>query len=610
MIDIAGLLRCCDVSQLADDLRALSSLFVCSTVETELSTYRLNHVSVGFVSSSPLEEVSRQPIFFPDSPWVVFCQGAIFNLFEIRRMLESQGVALATQDISEVLLQSWECWGLSSLSRFNGDFALVAYNQESGELYLARDRFGVKPLYWSNDAKLGFVFSTSVSAVASHVNACVNESYCAHGLRYKSYELLDGGTPFVGVNMIPAGGWLKVEVQEDGFIIKSGQWYDLNTAVNSKVFEIKEKTDAQLLEECRFLLEDSIQLRMQAKGVLAVTLSGGVDSSSVAALVAKSNSTTRGFTYGSPSAELSEGPTVEKIARDIGMDVHYVWPEYSSAELDELLEKALRYQEAPFPGLGVLAQNEVYNAAKNAGVKILLGGQGGDEIFAGYRKFFVVALREAVQEKNINSVMKLFYSLVLMLVFESNQARIYLSALSRYRKKSNFSFVLLNWKVSESNLWGEAGAGLSGRQIDDIQKWSLPTLLRYEYKNAVGHGVESRLPFLDYRLVELALALPVKMKIAKGFGKWALREITEGIIPDHVRLNRVKRGFDVTQTWINDGVGKSLRERILDNRAHLSGYLKNPSLNESLLSDISLQANPQLLDEALMLAWLIEPVRK
>jgi asparagine synthase (glutamine-hydrolysing) len=126
----------------------------------------------------------------------------------------------------------------------------------------------------------------------------------------------------------------------------------------------------------------------------------------------------------------------------------------------------------------------------------------------------------------------------------------------------------------------------------------------------MGHGLETRLPFMDYRLVELALALPARLKIAKGFGKWALRSIDKGIVPDFIRLNRKKRGFDVTQSWIEGGIGASLRARILDNRHALAGYLKPHQQIEQHLTDTALAKDKNLLDEALMLAWLVKPVRR
>lgn len=125
----------------------------------------------------------------------------------------------------------------------------------------------------------------------------------------------------------------------------------------------------------------------------------------------------------------------------------------------------------------------------------------------------------------------------------------------------------------------------------------------------MGHGLETRLPFMDYRLMELALALPARLKIAKGFGKWALRSIDRGIVPDFIRLNRRKRGFDVTQSWIEGGIGASLRNRIQANRLALAGHIDKNLNVEQRLSDERLAKDKNLLDEALMLAWLIEPVR-
>ena len=125
----------------------------------------------------------------------------------------------------------------------------------------------------------------------------------------------------------------------------------------------------------------------------------------------------------------------------------------------------------------------------------------------------------------------------------------------------------------------------------------------------MGHGVEARLLFMDYRLVELALALPARLKIANGFGKWAIRDVTQEVVPDFIRLNRKKRGFDVTQTWIADGLGDALRARLHDQKSALAPYMKkNVNINH-VLSNEALQANSNLLDEALMLAWLAEPIR-
>ncbi|KRE91156.1 hypothetical protein ASG87_18570 [Frateuria sp. Soil773] len=306
---------------------------------------------------------------------------------------------------------------------------------------------------------------------------------------------------------------------------------------------------------------------------------------------------------------MSEGPVVAAFAKHVGIGAEFIWPKHDANGLDSLLERTLTFQEAPFGGLSVLAQNEVFRAVRQAGFKVLLGGQGGDESFAGYRKFFVVALRDALNRREPRGAIQYAWSLGLMLLHEAGQARMYWQGLSRYSKRRPFAFQLVDWNPPSIDLWGEQGTTLSDRQIEDVQRWSIPSLLRYEDRNSMGHGLETRLPFMDYRLMELALALPARLKIAKGFGKWALRSIDRGIVPDFIRLNRRKRGFDVTQSWIEGGIGASLRNRIQANRLALAGHIDKNLNVEQRLSDERLAKDKNLLDEALMLAWLIEPVR-
>ncbi len=541
--------------------------------------------------------------------------GEIYNYIEIREELIDHGWSFQSQSDTEVLLKAWAQWGLDALSRLNGMFAFAVTHRTTGETWLVRDRFGVKPLLWGRLADGGLVFSSSVAAVAQAIGAPVDTAYCAHGLRYKAFEGPDAGAPFVGVRSVAPGGWLKLQLgptaqgAAGGLQITEGRWYDLAQAVAARQASLAACSDDDLLAQCQALLQDAVKLRLRSDVPLAVSLSGGLDSSTVAALAARQVTDLHGFTYGSPQAVQSEGPVVGRFAQQVGITPHYIWPALDAAGLDALLERTLTCQEAPFPGLSVMAQNEVFRTVRQAGFKVLLGGQGGDEAFAGYRKFFVVAARHALRQRDADAALRLLYSLGLMLLHEAGQARTFWRALGRYRPKADFAFDLLDWSAPAANLWGAAAGGLAGRQIEDVQRWSIPTLLRYEDRNSMGHGVETRLPFMDYRLVELALALPARLKIAKGFGKWAVRHATQGVVPDFIRLNRKKRGFDVTQTWIADGLGKGLRARLHGQQSTLAPFMKKNLDIDRVLSDEALQASSNLLDEALMLAWLAQPIR-
>lgn len=556
-----------------------------------------------------LSEQGRQPMHERVSGWWISYNGELYNYLELRKELNRLGWAFQSDSDTEVLLKAWAQWGIGALARFNGMFALALFHPGKGELWLVRDRFGVKPLTWARLPDDGLVFSSSVASVARQAGDEIDIDYCGRGLRYKVYETAQSGSPFKRVQTIPAGGWVRIRLGERKTDIDRGQWYDLTRRVAERTASIEGKHELELLEQCHALLEDAVRLRLRSDVPVAVSLSGGLDSSAIAALASRRSRKIEGITYGSPYAQTSEGPDVQVFSKAVGIHVNYIWPRFDASGLGAALERTMRFQEAPFSGLSLIAQNEVFRGARGAGFRVLLGGQGGDESFAGYRKFFVVALREALHKRQPLLALHMLWSLGLMLVHEAGQARMYWENLDRYRNRKDAGLRLIDWNPAPENLWGAEHAGLSARQVDDVRQWSLPTLLRYEDRNSMGHGIESRLPFMDYRLVELALALPAQMKIGNGFGKWALRRVTASRVPDHIRLNRKKRGFDVTQAWVKEGIGESLRARVFDQRRALSVYLRPDADLDALLSDAALAGDPNLLDEALMLAWLAEPVR-
>ncbi|SNS65682.1 asparagine synthase (glutamine-hydrolysing) [Noviherbaspirillum humi] len=575
--------------------------FQCRGFDVSLAHARLSIIDLSALAHQPMHDTA--------SGWWITYNGEIYNYPEIRGELVSLGWSFRSSGDSEVLLKAWAQWGLDALPRFNGMFAFAAFHPLSGELWLVRDRFGVKPLAWGNLPEGGIVFSSSVSAVAGQVGGEIDTEYCARGARYKVFETAETGTPFINVRSVAAGSWTRIRITEAGTHVTEGAWYDLRKRVAMAAESVLSMTDDELFERCKHLLEDAVRVRLRCDVPVAVSLSGGLDSTTVASLASKEVPQLRGFTYGSPTAQASEGPAVERFGRETGIDVTYVWPSVGRRALGDALERTMGFQEAPFSGLSLLAQNQVYRIARQAGFKVLLGGQGGDELFAGYRKFFVVALREAVRRHEFQNIVGYVCSFGLMMLHEASQARMYWENLNRYRRNADAGFRLLNWQSTLENLWGAHDLTLSARQIDDVRQWSLPTLLRYEDRNSMGYGVESRLPFMDYRLLEMALALPARLKISNGYGKWALRKITAGTVPDSIRLNRKKRGFDVTQSWIQNGISTRLRCLIFDHRRILTGHLQKGADLDHLLSDAALSSDSNLLDEALMLAWLAKPVR-
>lgn len=544
---------------------------------------------------------SNQPMYSGCERFVLIFNGEIYNYLELREKLLAEGAKFKTAGDSEVLLQCWIKWGSDCLHLLNGMFAFCIVDLKNEELFLVRDRFGVKPLYYFQDTC--FCFSSSAEGVANVFGFEPNLNFLTRGTHYSVFEYGDSTTQFEKVEALPPGHILNLKLKDKKNKPQPSEWYSLERAVRKQMKKISGKSEQDLVHHAFNLLENSVSVRLRSDVPLALSLSAGLDSTAIGAVALDKHKNLHGFTYGSPNEPSSEGSLVELFSKQKQITNHFVWPKFEKQELIKVFERTLGHQEAPFSSLSVMAQNEVFSNASTAGFKVILGGQGGDEIFAGYRKFFFICLRNALQRRDLLSGIKFSISLFQMLVAESFSIKNYLANLNRYNQKSIEKFKLFDLPLAPINLWGAKEQSLHERQIEDIKKFSLPTLLRYEDKNSMGNGIESRLPFMDYRLVEFALALPEELKIQKGYGKWVLRKIFEEQIPNKVRLSRAKRGFDVTQSWIKSGLGNYLRDLILDNKSNLP-FLNNIQEVEAQLTTENLISNRKLLSEAISLRWL------
>ncbi|PWW25981.1 asparagine synthase (glutamine-hydrolyzing) [Chryseobacterium sp. AG844] len=553
-----------------------------------------------------LSGASNQPMISDDERYTITFNGEIYNYQEIREELITNGFTFRTTGDTEVLLRSWECWGEACLNKLNGMFVFGIFDKIKGEFYLVRDRFGVKPLIYTffNDQLL---FSSSIASVAKQINPEIDLEYCSSGIRFGFFEGYEDRTPFKNVKYLLPGSLMKCTLDEK-LKIETKTWYSLEEQVAKKRKELESLSSDELISQGKALLENSTKIRLRSDVPLAISLSGGVDSSSIAAITSKGIDHLMAFSYGAPDHPKSEGPIINKFAKDKNINVEYIHHSYTAQEMGNIYDQTMEAQESPFLGLSIIAQHEVYKQVKERNIKVLLGGQGGDEIFAGYRKFFVVALKKAIEKKEILPGLQYFHSLALMLIFETKQIKTYWNEKNRYLKTTGKDTSFLDC-LPEISLNLFENTSLSNRQISDIQKYSIPSLLRYEDRNSMYFSIESRLPFMDYRLVEFALALPDLLKIKHGYGKWILREMMKKDVPGYILKNRLKRGFDVTQNWVNDGVGERIQTNILENKNKVKDFVSNMSRLEDALTIRNLN-NSNILNEAIMLDFLIDPIKK
>jgi asparagine synthase (glutamine-hydrolysing) len=551
-----------------------------------------------------LSNAANQPMWDAERTHCIVYNGEIYNYIELREELKSIGCSFHTQSDTEVILEAFKTWGTQAFERFNGMFAAAIYRTEDSRLWLFRDRFGVKPLHYYQSAS-AVVFASTGTAIAKWFNLSPNIEYVSHGLKSWVYEDESSISPYQCLDSVLAGHY--VEISSSGpngrLELKSKPYYLLHERVAALQERLASLALPQLVQEVLERLESAVRLRLRSDVPVGVSLSGGLDSSTLAQILSEQHAEVVGFTFGSPQDSKSEGPLVQALQQLMKMPVDYVQPNQS--EMVEAFWDCLKAQDAPFPGFSIVAQYLVFKAARARGVKVLVGGQGGDELFMGYHKFQVFRLMELQQQKRYVEALVFGVGLCRMVISEAKGATEYVQAIRRYRNKSGLPVSLCLPESSPLDMGYNPSMPLTERQMMDATRFSLPTLLRYEDRNSMGNSVESRLPFMDYRVAELGFALPSSVKLRNGYGKWILREAMKNRIPEKIRAARFKRGFDVNDPgWIEAGLGESIRESLHSNKGRISGVLPAGIQIDEHFSDERLKTPGNSLSESISLLWL------
>ncbi len=577
-----------------------------SAVETISDRARGGGVILGHnrLAIIDLSSLGNQPMWDHTRGLCIVFNGEIYNYVELRHELAIRGHRFLSASDTEVILEAIKAWGADAFSRFNGMFALAVYDVAARTLLLARDRFGVKPLYFvCGRDKLHFASTSATMAHCAGLEPDLN--YVARGIRYSLYDS-DEHSPYQGMKAVRPGHVVKFHIDSAGRLASSETcFYDLQARVAEQVEVLATRNDCGLVEDLSVLLEDAVRIRLRADVPVAVSLSGGLDSSTVAALAARQPQTEfRGFTFGDPAVADSEGPLAAALGEQAGIRVSYIWPDLQT--ICDAFDRTLAAQGAPFPGASVIAQHLVFQTARAEGFKVLLGGQGGDEAFMGYRKFQAFHLSRLLARRDYWHALTFALSLFPMFIAERRRWVDSWQARNRYLKKSGMASVL-QLPGTLMALGDDAGQSLRYRQMADVTTASLPTLLRYEDGNSMGNSIESRLPFLDYRVMEFGLALSEALKLRGGHGKWILREVAAGKIPEQIRVARYKRGFDVQEArWIEQGLGDCIRSRLRAVSGQIAQWLRPGVRLTEAFSNEHFRSRPATFAEATTLLWLAQ----
>ena len=498
-----------------------------------------------------LHERSNQPLHL--GPLHLVFNGEVYNYRELKEELAGLGHRFETEGDAEVLLHSWAEWGEVALERFNGMFAFAIWDAEEGALTLACDPFGEKPLYFTR-AGTGLVFASEVKAldVRPRADEAALARYVARGVMP-----VPPASFFAGIERLPAAHLLR--------------WTESGTELRQywrpQPIQVPAAYD-DAVDELRSLLLDSIRLRLRSDVPVGTSLSGGIDSSCVVMLSAELAGDHRrhAFTARFPGFERDEWRFAHEVAERAGVVEHHaIEPTAEQAVAD--LEQLVRDHEEPVGSLSVYAQWRVMAAANEAGVTVLLDGQGGDELFGGYP----IASGYAVRSQGLAATMR-------EAAAGPGRAATIARSLAADFLPGPARRAYFRW--SASPYAAASPTELDGRPefrgLDPLRRellresfeTSLPELLRYADRSSMAHSREVRLPFLDRRIAELAFSLPPEFLYRDGTSKRIVRDAGRGLVPDAVLARQDKVGYEPPQrTWLEQAAFRELvAELLVDGR--------------------------------------------
>ena len=478
--------------------------------------------------------------------WITY-NGEVYNYLELKDELKSLGHSFQTTSDTEVILAAYDQWDKEAFTRLNGMWSFAIYDSVKNEIILCRDHFGIKPLYFTRTANW-FLAGSEIKqfTVFPELKKVLNKKVAANFLVNGSLNYSDE-TFFQDVHQLRAGHFLRYDLGSHQS--KVYQWYDL--AKSAKV--VSENFDKAVLHVGN-LFRESVRIRMRSDVRVGSCLSGGLDSSSIVCSTHRQGLANPDFstiTSCYHDMRYDEQHFSDEVTKQTGFSSLKVFPELNHL-LDEL-DKMIYHQDQPFSTASHYSEFKVFQKARENGMIVMQGGQGSDEYLCGYGEFFVARLRELVRsfewvnawrhlrqkashngtslESELGSFVRSAYMLRVKKIIK------------RLLGRREYSWLSKPWQLLADSCLVDFGRdNVRDLSIAQIGHSSIPYQLHSEDRNSMLFSIESRLPFLDHRLVEYGIGLPSSYKIRKGFTKAILREAMDEL-PELIRKRKDKMGF-------------------------------------------------------------------
>ncbi|QSR18305.1 XrtA/PEP-CTERM system amidotransferase [Novosphingobium sp. KA1] len=565
-------------------------------------------------------EGSPQPMASLDGRAMLVFNGEIYNFRELRRELAGHGVHFRTEGDSEVILAAWQRWGPECVTRLHGMFAFAIYDLDARTLFLARDRLGVKPLHYASLSDGSLVFGSELKALLAHpllrreVDPLAVEDYLAWG------HVPDTRAILKGVSKLPAGHSLLL--RHGGPVPKPVQWWDVSFA------ERRKGKVADLEAELLYLMREAVTSRMVADVPLGAFLSGGVDSSSVVALMAEvSARPVKTCSIGFDVAALDESSYADEVARRFATD--HVSRRVSPDDFTAIDRLAAMFDE-PFADASALPTWRVCQLARES-VTVALSGDGADEAFAGYRRHVFQHGEDRVRAllpqglrgpvfgalgrawPKADWAPRPLRAKATLLSLAADSATGYarsIGVMSPELRESLYSETFQRLRgdyraedgVTQLMRDAPARSGLDRAQYADLKHWLPGDILTKVDRTSMAVGLEAREPLLDHRLIEFAASLPEAMRVQGGQGKWLMKRTMRRVLPDPI-LYRPKQGFvtPIAQ-WLRGPLAGAARDIAASATLTRTGWFDSRRISELAEAHIGgVSDHSRLLWQLLML---------
>ena len=560
-----------------------------------------------------LSNAGKQPMNYSNGRYWITYNGEVFNFQEIRKELDAKGYQFKSESDTEVILAAYIEWGKDCLNKFNGMWAFAIWDEQEEELFLARDRFGIKPLYYthlSTEHKFVFASETRAFKFLDGYKRSVDDKLLSLNLQ-DSYVLEGiGYTPFKGIYQVLPGHYLLINNEYD---MQQKRWWHIEDFLHQEIpFNLNDQA-----EKFYHLLKDACRIRLISDVPVATALSGGLDSSSVYSIVngilkneknqRVNKDSQRAFSAIFPGLPNDEKEYADLASECVGGHIDYIDTDYVGLgdRISEDTELCDFISTSPITAIA-----SVYRGMRQKGIKVSLDGHGVDEMLYGYRDMVYSLYNDALWRGSLNET-KQFSEVIANMykpsdkTYQSNKFKNQIDA--KLIRENSVWYKVKNsiMPVKEEKLFNppdlpslsDKPYNFSSKPLNqrmlyfEFFQHSLPALLRNFDRASMMNSVEIRMPFMDWRLVTYVFSLPPSSKIGKGLTKLILRESMKGRINEKVRTRTFKVGINspveywfnnILKDWVLDMVNdKYQKEELL--KAYQNGVMSSKQINQTWL---------------------------